>query len=129
MPNPHVLVVDDEPNNRYLAARFLSEAGYVVVTAADGEGALETLQGHGPFALYVLDIRMPGLDGIAVADRIRQTQTDPRILYFTAYSDELFSGARVLRECEAFVQKPVGKRELVEAASLLLYQDLQGPRD
>jgi len=52
-----------------------------------------------------------------------------KILYFTAYSHALFIGARLLKENEAFVQKPVSKQELLEAVSLLLFNDLKGPRD
>ena len=61
-----ILVVEDEPGVRDFVKRGLLSVGYDVVTAEDGEHALERLK-EGPFHLMVTDIVMPGLDGIALA--------------------------------------------------------------
>jgi CheY-like chemotaxis protein len=129
MPLPRVLVVDDEVSNSRLAERILQAAGYSVTAANTGAEALEHLDAHGEFDIYVLDVMMPSMRGTELADTIRQRQPQAKILYFTAYSHALFTGARLLKENEAFVQKPVSKQELLEAVSLLLYNDLQGPRE
>ena len=129
MTAPRVLVVDDEVSNVRLAERQLQSAGYVVTTAGTGADAWRLVEEHGPFDLYVLDIMMPQMRGTELADAIRQREPEARILYFTGYSHALFTGARVLKENEAFIQKPVTKRELLEAVSLLLFNDLKGPRD
>ena len=77
----------------------------------------------------MLDAMMPSMRGTELADAIRQREPRARVLYFTAFSQALFTGARLLKENEAFVQKPVSKQELLEAVSLLLVNDLKGPRD
>lgn len=59
----------------------------------------------------------------------RERQPHALLLFFTAFSDAIFSGCRVLQEREAFIQKPVSKRDLLEAISLLLFNDLRGPRE
>ena len=129
MPAPRVLVVDDEVSNLRLAERILQAAGYVVAAAGSGADALQLVDEQGPFDIYVLDVMMPSMRGTELADAIRQRQPQARVLYFTAYSHALFTGAQLLKENEAFVQKPVSKQELLEAVSLLLFNDLQGPRD
>jgi CheY-like chemotaxis protein len=124
---PRVLVVDDEASNLRLAERLLQGAGYEVAAANNAAGALQLVNEHGAFDVYVLDVMMPSMRGTELADAIRQRDADARILYFTAFSHALFTGARLLKENEAFVQKPVSKQELLEAVSLLLFNDLQGP--
>lgn len=129
MAVPRVLVVDDEVSNSRLAERILQGAGYLVATANSGDEALKHLDEQGVFDVYVLDVMMPSMRGTELADTIRQRHAQAKILYFTAYSHALFTGARLLKENEAFVQKPVSKQELLEAVSLLVFNDLQGPRD
>ena len=122
-----VLVVDDEPSNRALAERVLVANGYAVDTASDGDEALKLTSERARYDLFVLDIRMPGMEGTELAVRIRQRQPDAKILFFTAYSEQLFERKRLLDENEAFIEKPVSIRELAETASLLLYGHLRGP--
>jgi CheY-like chemotaxis protein len=129
MAEPRVLVVDDEASNLRLAERILQAAGYAVTAASSGAEALAHVQERGPFDVYLLDVMMPGMRGTELADAIRSREPRALFLYFTAYSEALFTGARLLKENEAFVQKPVSKRELLEAVSLLLFNDLKGPRD
>ena len=124
-----VLVVDDEISNSRLAERILRGAGYAVTAANSGDEAIQHLDAQGAFDVYLLDVMMPAMRGTELADVIRHRYPHARILYFTAYSHALFTGARVLKEHEAFVQKPVSKQELLEAVSLLAFNDLQGPRD
>ena len=101
----------------------------MVTTAGSGEEALRVIAGHGPFDVYVLDVMMPEVRGTELADTIRARHPAALVLYFTGYSDALFSGTRKLRDGEAFIQKPVTKRDVLEAISLLLYKDLRGPRE
>jgi len=129
MSAPRVLVVDDEVSNLRLAERILQGAGYVVAAAGRGADALQLIDEQDQFDVYVLDVMMPSMRGTELADAIRERRPKARILYFTAYSHALFTGARLLKENEAFVQKPVSKQELLEAVSLLAFNDLQGPRE
>ena len=129
MPAARVLVVDDEASNLRLAERILQSAGYLVAATGTGADALQLIDDQGAFDAYVLDVMMPSMRGTELADAIREREPEARILYFTAFSHALFTGARLLKENEAFVQKPVSKQELLEAVSLLLFNDLKGPRD
>ena len=129
MPFPEILVVDDEPANLQVVRRFLQDTRYVVTTAGSAQEALQAIDAHGPFDVYVLDVMMPEIRGTELADTIRTLQPGALVLYFTGFSDALFSGTRRLRDGEAFIQKPVTKRDVIEAISLLLYKDLRGPRE
>jgi two-component system, cell cycle sensor histidine kinase and response regulator CckA len=84
-----VLVVDDDPMIRDLVARAITGAGYRVLTAGDGEEALavaSTLDGQ--LALVVTDVRMPVMDGIAMAAQL--TGSNPRlpVLFISGYAPE-----------------------------------------
>ena len=71
-----ILVVDDEASIRRILETRLSMIGYDVVTAADGEEALETFRNTEP-DLVVLDVMMPKLDGYGVCQELRKSQTYP----------------------------------------------------
>ena len=77
-----VLVVDDEEPFRRLLKRELGRKGYAVEVAADGEAALALLRGR-PFDVILLDIVMPGLDGLATMKRLRQDPAAPAIIVLT----------------------------------------------
>jgi len=74
-----ILVVDDEETVLNLVQRILEEAGYSVVTAANGEEAFDKVLRDG-IGLMLLDIKMPGLDGFQVLDLIRQRSNIPVIM-------------------------------------------------
>jgi CheY-like chemotaxis protein len=123
-----VLIVDDEPSNRTIAERVLASVGYEVMPARDATEALRIIDAHGPFSVYVVDVMMPGVRGTQLAQEIRTRYPTAKILYFTAFSRALFTTSdRVLRDDEAFLQKPVSNRELLEAVSLLLFGHIKGP--
>jgi two-component system phosphate regulon response regulator PhoB len=84
-----ILVVDDEPDLRELIEYNLTHNGYSVLSAGDGMAALEIAQSHAP-DLIVLDVMMPGMSGIEVAQRLRtQTQTSSiPIIMLTAKAEE-----------------------------------------
>ncbi len=81
-----VLIVDDEENIRLLFKEELEEAGYAVATDKDGEGAIARAKEWGP-DLVVLDIQMPGIEGIEVARRLKANKRDLPIIFCTAYED------------------------------------------
>src|SRR5205807_2010657 len=117
-----VLVVDDEASIREFAERALRLAGYDVMVASDGPEALRLVDAQaGPFDLFVVDLMMPQMRGDELARHLRQRDLDAKVLYFTGYSDRLFEERRPLWESEAFLEKPASVKELLEAASLLLF--------
>ena len=116
-----ILVVDDEPSVRTFVERALANNGYEAILVADGPEALAVAEHRGPFDLFVIDVMMPKMKGDELARRIRQREPEARILYFTGYSDQLFEERHALWEHEAFLEKPVTVKGLLEAVSLLLY--------
>jgi CheY-like chemotaxis protein len=107
---PVVLVVDDEVPIRTLLRQTLLEEGYEVLEAGDGPAALE-LAATNAIEVVLLDIRLPGMDGSAVAQALRDSPGDtPRIVILTAarYSDELVDGA------DAYLSKPFDLDELLQ---------------
>ncbi|MCK4356188.1 response regulator transcription factor [Candidatus Bipolaricaulota bacterium] len=108
--NKRILVVDDEEWVRELVGRYLEEAGFDVVTAADGRKALTQFDSHRP-DLVILDWMLPGLDGLEVATRIRKESSVP-IIMLTARTDE---GDRIKGlefGADDYVVKPFSSREL-----------------
>jgi two-component system OmpR family response regulator len=108
--NKRILVVDDEKWVRDLVGRYLEEAGFDVVTAADGRKALTQFDSHRP-DLVILDWMLPGLDGLEVATRIRKESSVP-IIMLTARTDE---GDRIKGlefGADDYVVKPFSTREL-----------------
>ena len=79
-----IFVVDDEQNIRFLYKEELEESGYQVSVAATGEEALSMLDNQVP-DLIILDIKMPGLDGIEVMRRIKDEKGDIPIILCSAY--------------------------------------------
>ncbi len=79
-----VLVADDEDSLRWVLERGLRQAGYEVATAKNGEEAIAAFQAE-PFDLVFLDVRMPGLDGLAVLDRLRRLRADACVVVMTAH--------------------------------------------
>ena len=82
---PRILIADDEPNIRFLYQRELEEDGYEVILAEDGHQALQRIEQERP-DLVVLDIRMPGLDGVEALGRILDMHRTLPVILNTAYS-------------------------------------------
>jgi CheY-like chemotaxis protein len=81
-----ILVVDDEEDIRLLYQEELREAGYQVTVAADGHEALRMVQQGRP-DLMIVDIKMPGMDGVELLRRVREIYRDLPIIICTAYGD------------------------------------------
>jgi PAS domain S-box-containing protein len=83
-----VLLVDDEPLVRMIAAEALEELGYTVIEAADGASALKILSSAQPIDLLVTDVGLPGgTNGRQVADAARVTRPDLKVLFITGYAE------------------------------------------
>ncbi len=117
-----VLVVDDNATNRKILEDMLHALGMTPTSAASGKEALERLEREGPFALAVLDVQMPEMDGFALAERIRR---DPRLgspkLMLLTSAGQRGDGARC-REMglDAYLTKPITRSELEEAVRAVL---------
>jgi CheY-like chemotaxis protein len=82
---PTILVVDDDPQVRDLAVMMLEDTGFCVLEAANGEEALESLQDHPDIRLLFTDIRMPGMDGVELADRALALYPGLKVVFTTGY--------------------------------------------
>jgi PAS domain S-box-containing protein len=126
---PVILVVDDQPQNIELLEAHLVPQGYEIVTAASGEEALGKLSGH-PIDLILLDIIMPGIDGIEVTRRVRQDNTYRRlpIILVTSLREPEDRVKGIEAGCDDFISKPFDKMELLARVRSLLkvkaYSDL-----
>jgi CheY-like chemotaxis protein len=83
-----ILVAEDEQPVRELLARALAQDGHEVATAPDGADALEQLANQPPFELLLTDIRMPIMDGIALALTVARDYPDVELVLMTGYAGE-----------------------------------------
>ena len=107
----HVLVVDDDPTVREVVLSYLRAEGYDVSEAADGETAL-SMVGHARPDLVVLDVMLPGLDGLQVIQRIRADGNLP-VLMLTALGTEEDRVVGLELGADDYLTKPFSPRELV----------------
>jgi len=114
---PVVLVVDDEGPIREVIRRYLVAEGFRVVEAADGESALEQFGAHTP-DVVVLDVMMPGIDGIEVLRRIR-TRSDAYVVMVTARDEETDRLIGLSVGADDYISKPFSPRELVARVKAL----------
>ena len=122
-----VVVVDDERPLAELVARYLTREGYHVELAHDGPSALELIARVDP-ELIVLDLMLPGIDGLEVARRVRAS-SDAYLVMLTARSDEVdrIVGLRV--GADDYVTKPFSANELVARIQAVLRRPRRGGPD
>lgn len=100
-----ILVVDDDDDVRMVLAETLAEFGYVVLQAANGEAAIALLEGRDDIGMLITDVRMPGMDGLELAERARRRDGELRIIVISGYFTPQPIGL-------AFLKKPFHIQEL-----------------
>ena len=115
---PTILLVEDEPELQHLVVRELESSGFEVRPASDGTRAL-TLFAEQPPDLVVLDWMLPGIDGLEVLRRIRQTSAVP-VLMLTARAEEVDRVVGLEVGADDYLTKPFGMRELLARVRALL---------
>jgi DNA-binding response OmpR family regulator len=120
-----ILVVDDEPKIATLARDYLEHAGFAVLTAGDGPSALSTIHQRRP-DLVVLDLGLPGLDGLDVTRELRRSSTIP-IVMLTARDDELDKLLGLELGADDYLTKPFSPRELVARVRAVLRRADRAP--
>jgi DNA-binding response OmpR family regulator len=113
-----ILVVDDEPKIAALARDYLEHAGFAVLVAGEGRAALALARSRRP-DLVVLDLGLPGLDGLDVARALRR-DSDVPILMLTARTDEADRIVGLELGADDYVTKPFSPRELVARVRAIL---------
>lgn len=107
---PKILVVDDEPGILNLLVSYLKAEGYEVYTASDGNAALKAARAYKPDIL-ILDLMLPGLDGLEVLTRLRR-ESDVYVILLTARTEETDKIVGLSVGADDYVTKPFSPREL-----------------
>lgn len=108
--NEKILLVEDVSSIRAIFEKKLSQQGYDVVVASNGEEALGYIQKHHPdLDLLITDMVMPKMGGIELTEHLKKEYPDLRILYMSGYSDQMWKG-----ENPFFLQKPFALKTLME---------------
>jgi two-component system cell cycle sensor histidine kinase/response regulator CckA len=122
-----VLLAEDEPSVRALAATVLRDAGYTVVEAANGADALRAAEGHeGPVHLLLTDLVMPGMGGRELARRLREARPGLPVVFMSGYAEEVAPGRGRPEPGAAYVQKPIAPDELARRVRQALDEAREG---
>ncbi len=118
MDSRRILVVDDEKNIRKIVTSYLRAEGFDVSEAADGEEALAAFDRLDP-DLVILDVMMPGIDGIETLRRLR-VKSDVYVIMLTARAEEMDRVVGLSVGADDYVTKPFGAKELVARVKAVL---------
>jgi two-component system cell cycle response regulator DivK len=116
-----ILVVDDDPFNLKLALTVLAQAGHEVLTAGGGEAGVAAAQAHAP-DLVLMDVQMPGMDGLAALRRLR---ADPRtatlkVVALTALAMKGDCERMIQEGFDGYLEKPIRYKEFLASIAALL---------
>ena len=106
-----LLLIDDDEHFLNVMSICLTDAGYKVFTAADGESAIELLKKE-PCQIVLTDIRMPGMDGIEITKRIKQQAPDVQVIVVTAYGEMEVAMQALQLDASDLVTKPINDEAL-----------------
>ena len=120
-----VLVVDDEPIVREVVVRYLRRDGYTTLEAGDGEVARRVIEAGSP-ALVILDVMLPGLDGLELCRWIRR-RSDLPVILLTARGEEADRIAGLELGADDYVTKPFSPRELAARVGTVLRRASTAP--
>jgi DNA-binding NtrC family response regulator len=128
MEKTRVLIVDDEKNIRLTLSQALEPLGVETDTAVNGEEALAKLK-QKDFGLMLLDLKMPGMDGIEVLRRMRETRPEVRVIIITAHGTIESAVDAMKLGAVDFIQKPFSPEEIRQLASQVLDRDKLDERE
>jgi excisionase family DNA binding protein len=113
---PRILVVDDEASIRDLLSKTLALAEYDVDVAPDGRSALERLRLY-PYDLLIVDLKMPGMDGLSVIREAKRLKSDLPVIIITGYSTEASAIEAVNLGVDGYLTKPFRVPQVLAAAA------------
>jgi len=117
--NNHILIVDDDPDLRHLLTRYLGEQGFSVSAVADGREMDAFLDSGEQVDLLILDLMLPGEDGLSIARRLRTEQPLPMII-LSARGDEIDRIIGLEMGADDYLPKPFNPRELLARIKAVL---------
>ena len=115
---PHILIVDDHREIRDLVSRALTKEGFRVSTAADGR-AMQKMLADGRIDLILLDLMLPGEDGLSLCRKLRAESNVP-IIMLTAKGEEVDRVIGLEMGADDYLSKPFGSRELIARIKAVL---------
>jgi PAS domain S-box-containing protein len=114
-PMETILLVEDEPNLRGMARRYLETQGYSILEAADGAAALQICVAHqGPIEMLLTDVIMPGMNGHELAQRVASLRPTTKVLYMSGYTENVIGHNSTLDPGINLLQKPFTLQALKE---------------
>lgn len=108
-----ILVVDDEKEVTMSLKGFFSAIGYDMLTAFDGDEALKVIDSIKSLDLILLDVRMPGVDGIQILKHLRKTNSKTKVIIITAYDKEVKAEVEKIG-IDGFFAKPIDLSKLID---------------
>ena len=113
--NRRILLIEDNPHNRYLACFLLRARGWEVIEAEDGPSGLRVAAGVAP-AVILLDIQLPGMDGYEVARRLRANPSlaEVPIIAVTSYAMPGDREQCLAAGCTGYIEKPIDPEHFAE---------------
>jgi two-component system, OmpR family, phosphate regulon response regulator OmpR len=118
-----ILIVDDDPKLQQLLSRYLSEEGYVTAVAGNGQEMDNWLQDHHP-DLVIMDLMLPGEDGLSLAQRLRNSKNIP-IIMLSARGEEVDRIIGLEVGADDYLPKPFNPRELLARIRAVLRRNTQ----
>lgn len=123
-----ILVVDDEPEVLRLVETLLTRNGYKVLTATNGERALEKIRKHGgPPDLLLTDVVMPGLSGPMIAEQLHGQYPDMKVLFMSAFEDRQVVRRYVKDPGHDLISKPFSIEDLAAKVKSVLEPQQSAP--
>ena len=116
-----ILIVDDEEVVRRSHLRSLADTGCHTEAAEDGHQALRVMEQH-PFDVILLDLRMPGLDGMDVLKTIKERWPESEVVVITGYPSIETAKEAVRLGAQNYIAKPVGPDDVIKAANEAMTQ-------
>jgi two-component system, OmpR family, response regulator len=124
-PSPHLLIIDDDREIRQLLAKFLGEHGYRISQAADVKSAQKIL-GNARLDLIILDLMLPGEDGLSLFRNLRAQKNNTPVMMLTAMADETDRIIGLELGADDYVTKPFNPREVLARIRAILRRVVTG---
>src|SRR5882672_1121809 len=116
---PKILVIDDEADMRFAVRMLLERSGHTVFEADNGDAALSRID-EGVPDLVLLDMRLPGMDGIQILQKIREKQKDLPIIMVTGYGNVELAEQALQLGADHYLSKPFHNKELIDVIGQIL---------
>ena len=109
-----ILIVEDEEYNYYYLQKILELVGYDIIVADDGQKAIDAIESNSKIDIVLMDIRLPGIDGLEASKRIKAMLPEMPIIAQTAYDLNSEEDRLMEKYCDDYIQKPIVSSELYE---------------